>query len=114
VAVGEVGALARVLRIPVSTRRNREQGRKVPDPAARTVLALVAADTVHALALLPGETPRAQDGTHTARSGAGLCEGGQILIRSRIAAPLPGVGGRIRHASRTPPAHRPGLPPVTR
>lgn len=69
-AVGEVGALARVLRIPVSTRRNREQGRKVPDPAARTVLALVAADTVHALALLPGETPRAQDGTHTARSGA--------------------------------------------
>lgn len=57
------GAFARLLRIPVSTLRNWEQGRKVPDPAARTLLALVAADTAHALAILSGETPRGQEGT---------------------------------------------------
>ncbi|MRI57722.1 helix-turn-helix domain-containing protein [Methylobacterium sp. DB1607] len=48
-------AFARFLRIPVATIRNWEQGRKIPDPAARTLLALVAADPRRALVLLGDE-----------------------------------------------------------
>ena len=35
-------AFARALRIPVATLRNWEQGRKLPDPAARSLLTAVA------------------------------------------------------------------------
>lgn len=45
-------AFAAFLRVPVGTVRNWEQGRTLPDPAARTLLALVAADPAHALDIL--------------------------------------------------------------
>lgn len=50
-------AFAALLRFPIGTVRNWEQGRTPPDPAARTLLALVAADPAHALRVLG--TPRA-------------------------------------------------------
>jgi putative transcriptional regulator len=43
---------ARVLRIPVSTLRNWEQGRVLPDPAARSLLAIVARNPKAALKAL--------------------------------------------------------------
>ena len=49
------GAFARLLRIPVATLRNWEQGRKMPDAAARTLLALIAADPMNARRILAGE-----------------------------------------------------------
>lgn len=45
-------AFAAFLRVPVGTIRNWEQGRTPPDPAARTLLALVAADPKHASKIL--------------------------------------------------------------
>lgn len=45
-------AFAAFLRVPVGTIRNWEQGRTPPDPAARTLLALVAADPEHASKIL--------------------------------------------------------------
>ena len=45
-------AFASFLRVPIGTVRNWEQGRTPPDPAARTLLALVAADPAHAVAVL--------------------------------------------------------------
>lgn len=48
-------AFAAFLRVPVGTVRNWEQGRTLPDPAARTLLALVAADPAHALGILGGD-----------------------------------------------------------
>ncbi|MCJ2121357.1 helix-turn-helix domain-containing protein [Methylobacterium sp. J-077] len=54
------GAFARLLRIPVATLRNWEQGRKMPDPAARTLLALIAADPVNAQRILAGEARHSQ------------------------------------------------------
>jgi putative transcriptional regulator len=43
---------ARALRIPVSTLRNWEQGRVLPDPAARSLLAIVAKNPAAALKAL--------------------------------------------------------------
>jgi putative transcriptional regulator len=43
---------ARALRIPVSTLRNWEQGRVLPDPAARSLLAIVAKNPRAALKAL--------------------------------------------------------------
>ena len=43
---------ARALRIPVSTLRNWEQGRVLPDPAARSLLAIVARNPKAALKAL--------------------------------------------------------------
>lgn len=43
---------ARALRIPVSTLRNWEQGRVLPDPAARSLLAIVARNPKVALKTL--------------------------------------------------------------
>jgi putative transcriptional regulator len=43
---------ARALRIPLSTLRNWEQGRVVPDPAARSLLAIVARNPRAALRAL--------------------------------------------------------------
>ena len=43
---------ARALRIPVSTLRNWEQGRVLPDPAARSLLAIVAKNPKAALKAL--------------------------------------------------------------
>jgi putative transcriptional regulator len=45
-------AFARALRIPLSTLRNWEQGRVLPDPAARSLLALVAKNPKAALKAL--------------------------------------------------------------
>jgi putative transcriptional regulator len=45
-------AFARALRIPLSTLRNWEQGRVLPDPAARSLLALVAKNPKAALRAL--------------------------------------------------------------
>ncbi|GJE58815.1 helix-turn-helix domain-containing protein [Methylobacterium trifolii] len=45
-------AFATLLRVPIGTVRNWEQGRTPPDPAARTLLMLVAADPKHALSVL--------------------------------------------------------------
>src|SRR4051794_21058192 len=42
-------ALAAALEVPVATLRNWEQGRFTPDPAARTLMRLVARDPEHAL-----------------------------------------------------------------
>ena len=42
-------AFARALRIPLSTLRNWEQGRVLPDPAARSLLAIVAKEPKAAL-----------------------------------------------------------------
>ena len=48
---------ARALRIPVATLRNWEQGRKLPDPAARSLLNAVARDPKAVLAALhPGSS----------------------------------------------------------
>jgi putative transcriptional regulator len=43
---------ARALRIPLSTLRNWEQGRVLPDPAARSLLAIVASNPKAALRAL--------------------------------------------------------------
>ncbi len=43
---------ARALRIPLSTLRNWEQGRVLPDPAARSLLAIVAKNPKVALRAL--------------------------------------------------------------
>jgi putative transcriptional regulator len=43
---------ARALRIPLSTLRNWEQGRVLPDPAARSLLAIVAKEPKAALRAL--------------------------------------------------------------
>jgi len=43
---------AAAIRVPIATIRNWEQGRTLPDPAARTLLALIAADPAHAVKLL--------------------------------------------------------------
>ncbi len=45
-------AFARALRIPLSTLRNWEQGRVLPDPAARSLLTLVAKNPKAALKAL--------------------------------------------------------------
>jgi putative transcriptional regulator len=45
-------AFARALRIPLSTLRNWEQGRVLPDPAARSLLAIVAKEPKAALRAL--------------------------------------------------------------
>lgn len=45
-------AFAAFLRVPVGTIRNWEQGRTPPDPAARTLLALIAADPKNAARIL--------------------------------------------------------------
>jgi len=45
-------AFARALRIPLSTLRNWEQGRVLPDPAARSLLAIVAKNPKIALRAL--------------------------------------------------------------
>jgi len=45
-------AFARALRIPLSTLRNWEQGRVLPDPAARSLLAIVARNPKAALKAL--------------------------------------------------------------
>jgi putative transcriptional regulator len=47
-------AFARALRIPLSTLRNWEQGRVLPDPAARSLLAIVAKEPKAALRALAG------------------------------------------------------------
>lgn len=46
------GEFARALRIPLSTLRNWEQGRVVPDPAARSLLTIVAKNPKAALKAL--------------------------------------------------------------
>ncbi|HEY4263674.1 MAG TPA: helix-turn-helix domain-containing protein [Micropepsaceae bacterium] len=46
---------ARALRIPVATLRNWEQGRNALDPAARSLLILVARDPETVLAVLAAE-----------------------------------------------------------
>ena len=46
------GEFARALRIPLSTLRNWEQGRVLPDPAARSLLAIVAKNPRAALRAL--------------------------------------------------------------
>jgi len=46
------GEFARALRIPLSTLRNWEQGRVLPDPAARSLLAIVARNPKAALKAL--------------------------------------------------------------
>lgn len=51
-------AFAALLRIPVGTIRNWEQNRKLPDPAARTLLGLIAADPSHAFRLLSQAEPQ--------------------------------------------------------
>jgi putative transcriptional regulator len=43
---------AAALRLPVATLRNWEQGRVQPDPAARSLIAIVAADPARALKVL--------------------------------------------------------------
>ena len=57
-------AFASFLRVPVGTVRNWEQGRTPPDPAARTLLALIAADPAHAVSVLgnPLEAVQEQQG----------------------------------------------------
>lgn len=54
-------AFAAFLRVPVGTVRNWEQGRTLPDPAARTLLALVAADPAHALGILDPDRTEPRD-----------------------------------------------------
>ena len=51
---------ARALRIPVSTLRNWEQGRVLPDPAARSLWAIVAKNPKAALKSLATERRRAR------------------------------------------------------
>jgi putative transcriptional regulator len=46
------GEFARALRIPLATLRNWEQGRVLPDPAARSLLAIVAKNPKAALKAL--------------------------------------------------------------
>ena len=46
------GTFARALRIPLSTMRNWEQGRVLPDPAARSLLTIVAKNPKAALRAL--------------------------------------------------------------
>ena len=58
---------AAFLRVPVGTVRNWEQGRKFPDPAARTLLALVAADPAHATRILGTPVPSSPEGRSRAR-----------------------------------------------
>jgi putative transcriptional regulator len=58
-------AFAALLRGPVGTVRNWEQGRTLSDPAARSLLALVAADPAHAIRVLSGR----QDDTGVRRTG---------------------------------------------
>ena len=47
-------AFARAIGVPLATWRNWEQGRKLPDPAARSLLALVADDPERAFKVLAG------------------------------------------------------------
>jgi putative transcriptional regulator len=60
-------AFAAFLRVPIGTVRNWEQGRTPPDPAARTLLALVAADPTHAVAVLGKPTFSPPQGRSRAR-----------------------------------------------
>lgn len=60
-------AFASFLRVPVGTVRNWEQGRTPPDPAARTLLALVAADPPHAVAVLGKPVAGTPEGRSRAR-----------------------------------------------
>lgn len=46
---------AKALRVPLATLRNWEQGRTLPDPAARSLLALVADDPERAFRVLAGQ-----------------------------------------------------------
>ena len=50
-------AFSAFLRVPLGTIRNWEQGRTPPDPAARTLLALVAGDPDNARSILGGRGP---------------------------------------------------------
>jgi putative transcriptional regulator len=54
-------AFARALRIPVATLRNWEQGRKLPDPAARSLLSAVARDSEAVLRALDPSRPVASN-----------------------------------------------------
>lgn len=58
---------AAFLRVPVGTVRNWEQGRTPPDPAARTLLALVAADPAHAAQILGEPVTGTPEGRGRAR-----------------------------------------------
>ena len=60
-------AFAAFLRVPVGTVRNWDQGRTPPDPAARTLLALVAADPAHAAKILGRPFAEPPDGRSRAR-----------------------------------------------
>jgi len=60
-------AFARRIGVPVGTIRNWEQGRTPPDPAARTLLALISADPAHALKLLGWPSSRPVGGQGRAR-----------------------------------------------
>jgi putative transcriptional regulator len=60
-------AFAAFLRVPIGTVRNWEQGRTPPDPAARALLALVAADPAHAIAVLGKPTSSPPEGRSRAR-----------------------------------------------
>ncbi|MDR3497126.1 MAG: helix-turn-helix domain-containing protein [Ancalomicrobiaceae bacterium] len=53
-------AFADALMIPVATLRNWEQGRTVPDPAARSLMRAVAADAHQVFALIHGRTEAAE------------------------------------------------------
>ncbi|MDP4021874.1 helix-turn-helix domain-containing protein [Methylobacterium sp. NEAU 140] len=63
-------AFAAFLRVPVGTVRNWEQGRTFPDPAARTLLALVAADPAHAARILGRPSARPPEDQSVARRRA--------------------------------------------
>jgi putative transcriptional regulator len=58
---------AAFLRVPVGTVRNWEQGRTLPDPAARTLIALVAADPEHATRILGKPVTGSPEGQRRAR-----------------------------------------------
>lgn len=53
-------AFADALMIPVATLRNWEQGRTVPDPAARSLMRAVAADPGRVFALIRGRVEAAE------------------------------------------------------
>lgn len=53
-------AFAEALMIPVATLRNWEQGRTIPDPAARSLMRAVAGDPARVFALIRGATEAAE------------------------------------------------------
>ncbi|WP_427902336.1 hypothetical protein ABC766_32400, partial (plasmid) [Methylobacterium fujisawaense] len=80
-------AFAAFLRVLTGTVRNWEQGRTPPDPAARTLLALVAADPAHAVAMLGKPTSSPLEGRRCVfrRSRPGIPGSSALLVQRRRA-----------------------------